>query len=126
VEDIVIAAQLAAGLAALLHVVIFVMESVLFSRPKVYRRFMITTASDAAVAQPWALNQGFYNLFLAIGAFVGVALLPSAAGRALVLLACGSMLAAGIVLICTDRRMLRAGVMQALFPAIAVIAVIAG
>ena len=38
--------ELFAGLAGLIHVLIFVMESVLFRRPEVYRRFMV--ASDAA------------------------------------------------------------------------------
>ena len=56
--------------------------------------------------KPWAFNQGFYNLFLAIGTAVGIAISNSNrdAGLALVLLGVGSMLAAAVVLISSDRE----------------------
>src|SRR5262245_51086358 len=56
------AAQAAAVLAGLLHVAIFTMESVLFRRPQIFRRFL-TMPGDVDAVRPWALNQGFYNLF---------------------------------------------------------------
>jgi len=58
-------------LAGLLHVVIFLLESVLWRSRATWRRFGVESAEDAKVARPWALNQGFYNLFLAIGAILG-------------------------------------------------------
>src|ERR1039457_5513540 len=47
------------------------MESLLFTRAQVYRRFR-TRAEDVATVRQWAFNQGWYNLFLAAGAIRGV------------------------------------------------------
>jgi len=115
-----------AAVAGALHVVIFAMESVLFDRPQVHGRFGVRTA-DLAVVRPWAYNQGFYNLFLAIGAFVGVGIAAAGhhgAGLALVLTACGSMLAAAMVLGTSQRAMLRAAVTQGTVPLLAVVAAV--
>lgn len=115
-------AQVAALVAALIHVLIFGMESVLFARPSVRRTFGVADADMAAV-QPWAFNQGFYNLFLAIGCLAGLIVVNAgshAAGRALVVLSCGSMVAAAVVLLATNRRMLRLAAIQGLAPLVAV------
>ena len=121
--------QVAALIAALIHVAIFAMESLLFTRPAVRSRFHVGDA-DVAAARPWAFNQGFYNLFLAIGTVVGLILLhtdgDAQAGRALVALACASMLAAALVLIGTDRRMARGALLQGLLPLIALLLLIFG
>ena len=61
-------------LAALVHVYIFVLESVRWEDPAT-RRVFGTTEEIAALTQPLAYNQGFYNLFLAIGTFIGIFLL---------------------------------------------------
>jgi putative membrane protein len=114
--------QAAALIAALVHVAVFAMESLLFTRPAVRGRFHVGEA-DVAAARPWAFNQGFYNLFLAVGTIVGLILLHTdgypQAGRALIALACASMLGAALVLIATDRRMARGALMQGLMPLIA-------
>ena len=118
-------AAAAALVAAAIHVLFFVMESVTFTRPETYRRFFVGSTADAETVRPWAFNQGFYNLFLAVGAVAGVLAVNAgqvAAGRALVLFACGSMAAAGVVLIATDRRFLRPGLIQALPPLVALAA----
>jgi putative membrane protein len=114
-----------AVLAALLHVLFFVFESVLFERPTVHARFR-TRTQDVEAVRPWAYNQGFYNLFLAVGTLVGVALAfgPQDVGLALVLFGCGSMLGAALVLVSSDRRMARAAATQGLFPALAVVCAI--
>jgi putative membrane protein len=114
-----------AALAALLHVYIFVMESILWSRPAIWRRFGLTSQADAQTIRPMALNQGFYNLFLAVGVFVGFLLLPHAAlhtaGLMLILFCCASMLAAALVLVISNPRMVRAAVTQGLLPLLAVV-----
>ena len=72
----------------------------------------------------WAFNQGFYNLFLAIGVLVGIALIATGetdAGRGIILFACGSMAAAGIVLVQHNRRFLRAALIQSVPPAVAIV-----
>jgi putative membrane protein len=117
-------AQAAAVLAGLLHVVIFTMESVLFGRPQIHRRFL-TASQDVDTVRPWALNQGFYNLFLGLGVLVGVVWLHTGdvtVGRTLVVFGCLCMLGAALVLVLTDRRMARAAVTQGLLPLIAVVA----
>ena len=119
----VILASVFAVLAALLHVLFFVYESVIFDRPEVHARFR-TRTEDVPAVKPWAYNQGFYNLFLAIGALVGVVLALSGqetVGLALVVFACGSMLAAALVLVATNRAMARAAATQGTFPLLAVV-----
>ncbi|MBN9210369.1 MAG: epimerase [Microbacterium sp. 71-36] len=112
-----------AGLAALLHVYIFVLESVRWSHPSVWRIFGLTSQDAADTTKPMAYNQGFYNLFLAIGAGIGVVLwavngVGDVAGRTLLLFALGSMLAAALVLITSGRKYLRPAAIQGTLPLI--------
>ena len=93
--------QTAAILAGLVHLFIFYLESVSFTKPSIYRRFMIADDKEAAIVQPWALNQGFYNLFLAIGTVAGAVVWMAGKhfqGRSLVGFGCACMLAAALVL----------------------------
>lgn len=109
-------------LAALLHVYIFVLESFRWSEPSTRKTFGVSE-QDATVLAPMAYNQGFYNLFLAIITLVGVALLKTEhlTGTALALAGTGSMLAAAIVLVTHDRRMMRAALIQGTLPLLAVV-----
>lgn len=112
-----------AGLAALLHVYIFVLESVRWSHPSVWRIFGLTSQEAADTTKPMAYNQGFYNLFLAIGAAVGVVLwavngVGDVAGRTLLLFSLGSMLAAALVLVASGRKYLRPATIQGTLPLI--------
>ena len=122
-------AQVAAFAAGLVHVMIFVLESALFRRPAAHRTFGVA-ADDVEAVRPWAFNQGFYNLFLAAGALGGLVLVwsgSSAEGRAVALFGCASMLGAAVVLLATNRRMLRGAAIQGLLPLIALVAaVVAG
>ena len=117
-------AQVLAVLAGLLHVAFFVMESLLFGRPDVHRRFRVRTAEDATTIRPWAFNQGFYNLFLGLGAIGGVIATGAGAetaGQAVALFACACMLGAAAVLVATDRRMLAAAAVQGTVPLLALV-----
>lgn len=116
-----ITVQVFALLAALLHVLFFVMESVLFMKPKVYKSLGAETQEEASAARLFALNQGFYNLFLAVGVFEGIILLhlsgSAVVGQALVLFCCSFMIAASLVLAASaGRPMWRAAIMQGGFP----------
>ena len=71
---IAILATVVAALAALLHVYIFVMESVQWTQPRVWKRFGVPDQAASDTTRPMAYNQGFYNLFLAIGAGLGLVL----------------------------------------------------
>ena len=118
-------AQAAALLAALIHICFFVLESVLFERPNVWQRFGLASAEQAAVVRPMAFNQGFYNLFLALGVLVGLLLIVTGnqtAGKAIVMFACAAMVGAGAVLLATNRRFLVAAAIQAGPPLLALIA----
>lgn len=123
---IAIIATVFAALAALLHVYIFVMESIQWSRPVVWRRFGVPDQASADITRPMAYNQGFYNLFLAVGATLGIVLfwtgapdtVAEVAGRTLILFSLGSMSAAALVLITTGRKYLRAALVQGTLPLI--------
>ena len=120
-----VVAQLFAVVAALIHVWFFVMESVLWRRPSVWARFRIGSQADADTTAPMALNQGFYNLFLALGVLGGVWLARTsgdgAAGEAVALFASACMVGAGAVLLLSDRRFLPAALIQAVPPALAIV-----
>ena len=60
-----------AGLAALLHVYIWVMESLTWTSARTRATFG-TTEEEAQATKELAFNQGFYNLFLAIVTVVGI------------------------------------------------------
>jgi putative membrane protein len=115
-----VVAGVLAALAGLVHVYIFVLESLRWIHPSTRRAFGTTVESAAATA-PMAYNQGFYNLFLAVGALLGAVLLGPAdtVGTTLVVFACGSMLGAALVLVTSDRTRARAASVQGLFPLLA-------
>ena len=119
-----ILATVFAALAAILHVYIFLMESVRWTQPAVWKRFGVPDQATADAVKPMAYNQGFYNLFLAIGAIIGLALfwaggaVAEVAGRTLVLFTLGSMVAAALVLISTGSKYLRAALLQGTLPLI--------
>ena len=123
----IVAAAVAAVLAALLHGYIFVLESLRWEDPRT-RRVFGTTAETAAVTRSLAFNQGFYNLFLAVVTLVGVLLLGPVpdAGVALVAAGTGSMLAAALVLLLSDRSKARAALTQGALPALALVALVVG
>ena len=77
--------------------------------------------------QSWAFNQGFYNLFLAVAVAAGLVLVAMGqvdAGRAIVLAACASMIAGGVVLFLHNPKFLRAAGLQVVPPLVAVLGVI--
>ncbi len=117
----IILATVFVTLAAALHVGIFIMESVSWTRPAIWKRFGLTSQEAADTTRPLAYNQGFYNLFLAIGAVIGLILFGvgmHAAGLALVLFTTGSMVAAAVVLVTSGRGYIRAALVQGVLPLI--------
>ena len=117
-----------AALAALVHVYVFVLESLVWTGPRARATFG-TTAEEAATTRPLAFNQGFYNLFLAVEIGLGIVLVAAgqrAVGSTLVLVGAGSMVAAGLVLLLSDRSKTRAALVQLVLPLLAVVALVAG
>jgi putative membrane protein len=118
-------ALVAAGVAAGIHVFFFVLESLTFTKPETWRRFNVASQRDADLLGPLAFNQGFYNLFLAIGTAVGIVAAVTGhvdVGRPLIVFACASMALAGGVLVVTDRRLIGSAIIQSTPPLIALIA----
>lgn len=106
-----ISSQIFFGVAGILHVLFFVIESFLFQKPDGYKLFRMSE-QDHKGAKLWAKNQGFYNLFFAFGMFAGLYLNQSS-----LLVFCSlSMIAAGVVLWVTAPRLLRGALIQLVPP----------
>ena len=118
-----VAACVFAALAALVHVYIFVLESLQWTAPRTRATFG-TTLEEAEATKLLAFNQGFYNLFLALVTVVGVGFMISGGipvGAALVFAGVGSMLAAAVVLLASSPDKARSAVVQGAFPLVAVV-----
>ena len=122
------AALVFAGLAALLHVYIFTMESLTWTSARTRATFG-TTVEEAETTKLLALNQGFYNLFLAIVSGIGIAAVAmghNAVGAALIFAGVGSMAAAAVVLLLSSPDKARSALTQGTFPLIAVVLLVLG
>jgi putative membrane protein len=109
---------LAAILAGLIHVLIFCMESILWTTPGVRARFR-QSPEQAEATRLFAFNQGFYNLFLALGTFAGLAAVLTGhprVGWTLVYWNCAFMLGAAFVLAASAPGMRRGAVIQGAAP----------
>jgi putative membrane protein len=113
--------------AGFIHVFIFYLESISWQKPSTWKRFGLKSQADADVVRPMAYNQGWYNLFLAIGAIGGsvatwvAPALGSVSGLAIATFAAASMVAAALVLVISNPRLARAAAMQGLIPLVGVI-----
>jgi putative membrane protein len=117
-----------AALAAVLHVYIFTMESLTWTSPRTRAAFG-TTHEEAETTKLLAFNQGFYNLFLAVVAGIGIAGIAmghKAVGAALIFAGIGSMAAAAVVLVISAPDKARSAVIQGTFPAIALVLLVLG
>jgi putative membrane protein len=106
-------------LAAVLHVGFFYLETVIWGTPKA-NKIMKLKAADAVTMALFARNQGFYNLFLALGIFHAWF---GGGDESVVVFCCACMLGASVVLVgLSNGRMLSAGLAQGMPPAIALAA----
>ncbi|HEX4634511.1 MAG TPA: DUF1304 domain-containing protein [Gemmatimonadales bacterium] len=118
---------LAGILAAAIHVLIFCMESLWWTTPTVRARFRQTPEQSQATAL-FAFNQGFYNLFLALGVFAGLALVLAgrpAQGLTLATWSCLSMLGAALVLVASAPALKRGALVQGTAPLVFLLAELA-
>jgi putative membrane protein len=96
-------------LAAATYIVVFVWEALLFQRPGVHRGIFSVPTADVPAVRLWAFGVGFYNLFLGVGAIVGVIAWSAGqetVGRTLVVYTCLCMFLGGVVLVIADRMAL--------------------
>ncbi len=111
-------------IAVAIHVFIFALESVLWAKPSTWRRFGVKSQRDADLMEAMAFNQGFYNLFLALAAVVGLLLLGwgnPVAGKWVLLVSLASMVLASVVLLITDRRKWQAVLIQGAAPLLGIV-----
>jgi putative membrane protein len=109
------------SIAAVFHAYVFVLESLRWTAPRTRAAFGVRTAEEAETTRLLAFNQGFYNLFLAVGTAAGVVLVAAGAtaqGYALIVPGAGSMAAAGVVLAVSQPKLIRAALIQLLPPAL--------
>lgn len=124
----VIAGLVLAGIAALIHVFIFYLESIAWTGKRARATFG-TTAAEAETTKALAFNQGFYNLFLAIAVVIGIVFVAAghlAIGATLVFVGAGSMTAAALVLLLSSPDKAGAALKQGVIPALAVVALALG
>lgn len=115
-------------IGAIFHAYVFKLESFTWRRPKTWKMFGIASQANADIVAPMAFNQGFYNLFLAKGAGLGLVLLifNTTVGFTLMLFAASSMVAAGAVLFFSVKTSRRAAIVQAGPPLLGILFVVLG
>ena len=115
-------------LGVIFHLYVFTLESVTWRKPKTWRTFGLASQEQADILAPMAFNQGFYNLFLALGAGVGLALLGinSTIASTLIVFAALSMVGAGAVLFFSVKTSRRAAIIQAGPPFFGILFVLLG
>jgi putative membrane protein len=125
---LLIAGTVFAALAALIHVYIFVLESMRWTRASTRRVFGVASEEEARLMKPLAFNQGFYNLFLALGTVTGLVLLltgaAAQAGLGVAAFALASMVLAATVLLASNAKMVRAAAIQGLAPLLGLVLLI--
>ncbi|WP_066302069.1 DUF1304 domain-containing protein [Arthrobacter luteolus] len=97
-----IAATVFTLVAAAVHFYFFALESLRWTAAETMEAYGITSPQDAEATQPLAYTQGFYNLFLGVGAVLGVLLLGVSnpvAGLTLMSFSTACMALASVVLL---------------------------
>lgn len=106
--------------AGLVHIYFFILESFLLQKTDGYKYLKIPPSDHTAI-KPWAFNQGFYNLFLALGIFLGLyfvlKLQVHVAGIVTSVFGFG-MIGAGLVLFFSAPKLRRAAYLQIIPPAL--------
>lgn len=110
--------------SGLVHVLFWYMEAVKWRQPSMWRRFGVKTQEQADGLAFNMVNQGYYNLFLGVGAIVGAILVVAAIpGRTTLLGFCSLfMVGAGLVLFISRGSMARAALVQAGPPLVTLVA----
>lgn len=116
------------GLAAVLHIFIFYLESIAWTSPRARATFG-TTESEAEASKSLAFNQGFYNLFLALAVVIGIIAYAAGApqiGLTLVFTGAGSMVAAALVLALSSPELIASALKQGTLPLLGVLSLLIG
>jgi len=93
-------------IAAAIHLLVFVWEAFLITRPSVHQGIFGVPAADVPAVRLWSFGVGFYNLFIGLGMIGGVLAWMVGyvtVGRTLVLYLLLFMFLSGLVLLLADR-----------------------
>ncbi|MFI9824116.1 DUF1304 family protein [Streptomyces sp. NPDC052013] len=121
-------AQVLALLAALIHLVVGVLERFCYDRPEV-RRFLTTSTADAPEVTLWRSGVAVYNVLLGLGLVAGVVALhtgDTTVGRTLVVFLCVFLVVSAVVFALSFPRLWRGALGQGLAPAAALLAAAVG
>lgn len=123
-EALPLLAKITATLSGLIHVLFFYMESIAWLEPNIYEAFQVATLADAEVLNVYVKNQGYYNLFLALGMFVGLATLARSqvVAKTLIGYISAVMFGAAVVLLLTIPEMIVGVCLQGIPAAITLVA----
>ena len=113
-----------AGIAALIHVFIFYLESIAWTGERARKIFGTGTVERAETQQELAFNQGFYNLFLAV--VTGLGIIVYTAGQHVVGETLVFTVASSLVLLLSSPDKASAALKQGVIPALGVIALLIG
>ncbi len=110
------------SIAGLVHVGFFIGESLLWDRPRIHRVFGVRSQDEAATMRFALFNQGFYNLFLALGTFAGITSSIRDDGADGLLVFCALfMIGAAVILVASNRRLWRGALIQGGLPFVAML-----
>jgi len=123
-----VAGSILIAVAAIFHVYFFSLESLTWRSPKTWKTFGLPSQEHAEIIRPMAFNQGFYNLFLALGSLVGITILGvnPTVGFTLMIFASSCMISAGSVLFFSVKKSRKAAIIQAGPPLLGVLSVLIG
>ena len=96
-------------ITAAIHLLVFVLEALLITRPWVHAGVFKIAAADIPAVRLWAFGVGFYNLFLSIGLIIGVVAWMTGrdtVGQTLVIYLGAFLALSGLVLFIADRMAL--------------------
>ena len=127
-NSFLVAGSILIALAAIFHVYFFTLESLTWRNPKTWKTFGLPSQEHAEIIRPMAFNQGFYNLFLALGSLIGIAILGinSTVGFTLMIFGSSCMVGAGAVLFVSTKKSRKAAIIQAGPPILGVLIVLVG
>jgi len=116
------------GISGVMHLYFFKLESVDWLKPKTWKKFGLASQEHAEILRAMAYNQGFYNLFLALGVLLGSLLLSinTTVGFSLIIFSATSMTLAGLVLLLSVKNSKRAALIQALPPLFGILFILLG
>lgn len=110
--------------AALIHLVVGILERFFYDRPAV-REFLTTSTADAPEVALWRSGVAVYNLLLGAGLIAGFVALhtgDTTVGRTLIVYLCAFLIASALVFALSFPRLWRGALGQGLAPAVALLA----